>query len=453
MAGRGTDILLGGNPEFLAKQELRKQGFNEDLIDASTAHNETDDAIILDVRQRFAELHDHFRRQTSAEHEQVVAAGGLCIIGTERHESRRIDNQLRGRAGRQGDPGRSQFYLSLEDDLMRLFGGDKMTTIFSALKVEEDMQIENQMLSNAIETAQKRVEARNFSIRKHVLEYDDVMNKQREVIYGQRRQVLEGADLRENYRRMITDLMRDTMLDFCADIPDSANWDVVAIDARIKDLFGSLNGLKQLSRAKDGLDPENLTRELTDEALARYEAREAEVGSSDLMREIERVILLRTVDSKWMDHIDAMDDLRDSIGMRSYAQHDPVVEYKREGYEMFNTMSKAIQEDAVRLIMRARFNADKVIERKSAARNLTEGHGGTGYAGDGQEQPAAARPAMSSASSGRQVTAPSGSGAASGPAEPAKQPLKRDQAKVGRNDPCPCGSGRKYKNCHGKNEG
>ena len=453
MAGRGTDIILGGNPEFMAKQELRKLGFDEIMIDASTAHNETDDELILDVRRRFSELHEQFRKQTGVEHEQVVATGGLCIIGTERHESRRIDNQLRGRSGRQGDPGRSQFYLSLEDDLMRLFGGERMTTIFSALKVEEDMQIENQMLSNAIETAQKRVEARNFSIRKHVLEYDDVMNKQREVIYGQRRMVLEGADLRENYRRMITDLMRDTMLDFCADIPDSANWDVVAIDARIKDLFGNLTTLNRLADARKGLDAEELTQQLTEEALERYAAREGEVGKPETMREIERVILLRTVDAKWMDHIDAMDDLRDSIGMRSYAQHDPVIEYKKEGYTMFEAMNKAIQEDSVRLIMRARFNTNQVIERKSVARNLSEGHGGSGYAGSDQDQPA---PAQTAAMPAKRTSAAPNSGAGAGAGatagEPARQPVKRDMTKVGRNDPCPCGSGKKYKNCHGRNE-
>ncbi len=445
MAGRGTDIILGGNPEFLAKQEMRKQGFPEDLIDASTAHNETDDPLIIDARDRFSKLHATFKAQTGAEHEQVVATGGLCIIGTERHESRRIDNQLRGRAGRQGDPGRSQFYLSLEDDLMRLFGGEKMTTIFSALKVDEDMQIENQMLSNAIETAQKRVESRNFGIRKHVLEYDDVMNKQREVIYGQRRMVLEGADLRDNYRRMITELMRDTMLDFCAGIPDSANWDTVAIDARIRDLFGNLTTLKRLVDARKGLDAEELTQELTEEALSRYEQRETEIGSPELMREIERVILLRTVDAKWMDHIDAMDDLRDSIGMRSYAQHDPIIEYKKEGYTMFEAMNSAIREDSVRLIMRARFNTGKAIERKSVARNMTEGHGGTGFSGDSESSGSPAqKPLMAAPAQSQRPNASQGEGP--------RQPVKRDGVKVGRNDPCPCGSGKKYKNCHGKNE-
>ncbi|NLC85168.1 MAG: preprotein translocase subunit SecA [Ruminococcaceae bacterium] len=463
MAGRGTDILLGGNPEFMTKQELRKQGFDEELIEASTAFNETTDPQIIDIRRRFKEINEGHAHDTALEHKKVVEAGGLAIIGTERHESRRIDNQLRGRSGRQGDPGSSQFFLSLEDDLLRLFGGERMTTIFNTLGVEEDMQLENKMLSGAIETAQKRVEARNFSIRKHVLEYDDVMNKQRELIYGQRRQVLEGADLRENYRHMITDMMRETMLDFCSELPDSATWDIPAIDARIRDLFGDLKALNRLKDARNGIDAEEFTSELTAEALDRYTKRENEVGNPELMREIERVILLRTVDAKWMDHIDAMDELRDTIGMRSYAQHDPIIEYKREGFEMFEAMNKAIQEDSVRLIMRARFNTDQNVERRSVARNITAGHGGSGYAGDesggsneqGRSQIAAAplAPSRSSRSS-------RGSGSGGGPAIPgaatphadgaAPAPARRDQYKAGRNDPCPCGSGKKYKNCHGR---
>ena len=454
MAGRGTDILLGGNPEYMTKQELRKLGFDEELIEASTAHNETDDVQVLDIRRRFAETNAIHLRETVAEHEQVVAAGGLAIIGTERHESRRIDNQLRGRSGRQGDPGSSQFFLSLEDDLLRLFGGERMTSIFNTLGVEEDLQIENKMLSNAIETAQKRVEARNFSIRKHVLEYDDVMNKQRELIYGQRRQVLEGADLRENYRHMITELMHETMLDFCAELPDSATWDKPAIDARIRDLFGSLNSLEKLKSTRENIDAEDFTNELTLDALDRYAGREQEVGSPDLMREIERVIMLRTVDAKWMDHIDAMDELRDTIGMRSYAQHDPIIEYKKEGFTMFEAMNKAIQEDAVRLIMRARFSGDRTIERRSTVRNITEGHGGSGFSGaddgEGQREAEATRsqtkPSARPRSGAPRLT---GSGAEGGAPTPAA-PVKRDQPKVGRNDPCPCGSGKKYKNCHGK---
>ena len=455
MAGRGTDIILGGNPEFLARMEMRKQGFLEELIDASMALNDTDDPVILDARNHFRDLFARFKTQTAAEHEKVVAAGGLCILGTERHESRRIDNQLRGRAGRQGDPGRSRFYLSLDDDLMRLFGGDRMTTVFSTLGVEEDLPIEHRMLSNAIETAQKRVEGRNFSIRKHVLEYDDVMNKQREVIYGQRRKVLEGEDLHAHFQKMVQQLMRETMLDFCAGLPNSADWDIAAIQAKIADLFGDLTALQQLSNARTGLDAEKLTADLSDEALARYENRADEIGSPDLMRDAERFVLLRTVDSKWMDHIDAMDDLRDSIGMRGYAQHDPVVEYRKEGFTMFEAMNQAIQEDSVRLMMRARFNQETVTRRQSVAKNLAEGYGAgesaVERAGAENPKPASAKQAASGSKSlrpgaGSRSAAMAGKGP--GPAAPAQ----RDKAKVGRNDPCPCGSGKKYKNCHGKQE-
>jgi len=433
MAGRGTDILLGGNPEFLARMEMRKLGFDDDLIEQSIAYNETQDPVILDVRTRFKALHEQFSRQTAAEHQQVVEVGGLYILGTERHESRRIDNQLRGRSGRQGDPGCSKFYLSLEDDLMRLFGGERMTRIFATLGVEEDMEIENKLLSNAIESAQKRVEGRNFGIRKHVLEYDDVMNKQREIIYGQRRQVLEGEDLHGTYLKMISQLMRETMLDFCAGRANSTEWDVAAMQARIEDLFGPLPALKKLADARKGLDAETLTGELTEEALARYEARQEEFASPDLMREAERFVLLRTVDSKWMDHIDVMDDLRDSIGMRGYAQHDPIVEYRREGFELFEAMTRAIQEDAVRLMMRAHFKQEAVLNRQSVARNLTAGHA-EGASALSDAKPAEERPKQ----------------AAQAPASRPAAPIRRDAAKVGRNDPCPCGSGKKYKNCCGR---
>jgi preprotein translocase subunit SecA len=442
MAGRGTDIKLGGNPEFLAKQEMRKQGIIEELVDAASTLNETTDDLVLGARRQYQELYEQFSKQTALEHDQVVGVGGLFIIGTERHESRRIDNQLRGRSGRQGDPGRSKFYISLEDDLMRLFGGDRMTAVFAALGVQEDMEIRHKLLSNAIEAAQKRVEGRNFGIRKHVLEYDDVMNQQRELIYNQRRQVLEGQDLHEYYTKIIGEVMRDTMLDFCADTPNSADWDIAAIQAKILDIFGDLNALQKLRRAKQGLDPEELTAELTAEALDKFEKRQIDIGSPELMREAERVILLRTVDSKWMDHIDAMDDLRDSIGMRGYAQHDPVVEYRKEGFTMFEAMTAAIREDSVRLMMRARFNMENVMRRPTVARNLSEGHGATGYAEDNAAAPATAAVRAT----------PAKPASTAGPEVP-KTPVHRSTEKVGRNDPCPCGSGKKYKNCHGRDTG
>lgn len=446
MAGRGTDILLGGNPEFLSKQEMRKMGVDEALIEASTTLNDTDDPLILDARNQFRELNESFKKKTQAEREQVVSAGGLYIIGTERHESRRIDNQLRGRSGRQGDPGKSRFYLSLEDDLMRLFGGERMTRVFAALGVEDDMEINHNMLSNAIESAQKRVEGRNFSIRKHVLEYDDVMNKQREIIYGQRRQVLEGKDLHGGFRKMVEDVMRETMLDFCAGLSNSTEWDMVGMQAKIRDLFGDLPGLDQLSETRAGLDAEELNQQLTEQAIDKLEHREIEIGSPELMREAERVILLRTVDSHWMDHIDMMDDLRDSIGMRGYAQHDPVIEYKKEGFTMFESMNEAIRQDAVRLIMRARFNTEQAMQRQSVAKNLTEGHGGSGYSGQSEQdiQATARKIAGAGGTAGSRGSSPQSAGT------PAQKPLKRDANKVGRNEPCPCGSGKKYKNCHGK---
>ncbi|NLW11501.1 MAG: preprotein translocase subunit SecA [Clostridiaceae bacterium] len=441
MAGRGTDILLGGNPEFLSKQEMRKRGIHDELIEASTTLNETDDNLILDARKLYRELFDEYKQKTQQERDRVVEAGGLYIIGTERHESRRIDNQLRGRAGRQGDPGRSRFYLSLEDDLMRLFGGERMTRVFAALGVDEDIEIQHKMLSNAIESAQKRVEGRNFSIRKHVLEYDDVMNKQREIIYGQRKKVLEGDDLHANFRKMIEDVMRETLLDFCAGQANSAEWDTVAIDAKVRDIFGDIEGLDKLQKARQGIDAEEFNSLLTEQALAKFESRAEELGSAELLREAERVILLRTVDSHWMDHIDAMDDLRDSIGMRGYAQHDPVIEYKKEGFTMFESMNQVIREDSVRLIMRARFNTEQAMQRKEVARNMTEGHGGSGYTGQSDSQ----SNALPSINTGRQqINRPAGAGP--------QKPQRRDEEKVGRNDPCPCGSGKKYKNCHGKNE-
>lgn len=437
MAGRGTDILLGGNPEYMARMEMRKQGYPDELIEASVAYNETDDETVLAARDRFNEYYEQFSRQTASEHDQVVGTGGLYIIGTERHESRRIDNQLRGRSGRQGDPGRSKFYLSLEDDLMRLFGGERMTRVFAALGVDEDMEIEHKMLSNAIESAQKRVEGRNFSIRKHVLEFDDVMNQQREIIYRQRRQVLEGEDLHAYYQKMIRQVMRETMLDFCSEREHSSEWDTAALQARVEDIFGSLSSLKKLADADKGLDGEALSEELTEEALAHYEERQNEFESVELMREAERFVLLRTVDSKWMEHIDMMDDLRDSIGMRGYAQHDPIVEYRREGFELFEAMNRAIQEDAVRLMMRARFSADSVKHRQSVARNLSEGHARSVSAMDTKQKGDSPGQMQEASSHAKNETQ-------------SQTPIRRDVNKVGRNDPCPCGSGKKYKNCHGR---
>lgn len=454
MAGRGTDILLGGNPDFLARQEMRKQGIEEERIAASTAHNETADPVVLADRDLYASLFHRFAAETEQEHARVVGAGGLYIIGTERHESRRIDNQLRGRSGRQGDPGLSRFYLSLEDDLMRLFGGERMTTIFNRLGVEEDVPIENALLSNAIETAQKRVEARNFSIRKHVLEYDDVMNKQREVIYGQRRKVLEGEDLRSVFARMIESMARRIVEEGCASDPIPERWDWTGMEARILDVFGPLDAIREARRDLDRADAGALYEAVRDQALSAYARRESELPSPELMREIERVVLLRTVDEKWMDHIDAMDELRYGIGMRGYGQKDPVMEYKREGFDMFEQMNQSIMEDSVRLLMKGRFRTEAPLRRSAAVQRISESRGGTGFPGD---EPAPAPAAASAplprssppAASPRPAGMP-GRDRSGRPAATPQAPATRSPSHVGRNDPCPCGSGKKYKNCCGR---
>ncbi|WP_373499356.1 preprotein translocase subunit SecA [Desulfococcus sp.] len=371
--------------------------------------------------------------------EGVKDLGGLHIIGTERHESRRIDNQLRGRSGRQGDPGSSRFYLSLEDDLLRIFGGERITTVMDKLGMEEGEPIEHNLISRAIENAQAKVEARNFDMRKHLLEYDDVMNQQRNLIYEQRRKVLNGSDLHDTYRRMVLDLCDEIVRGFCQNEVPSSDWDAAAMAGTLRDVLGELPSIKGLSlRLRQGTTVEALIDSLANEALDRYEGRETDLGA-ELIREAERLVMLRVVDEKWMDHIDMMDDLRDSIGMRGYAQHNPVIEYKREGFELFDSMNRAIRQDAVRLMMRASFSSDKPIQRKSAVRDVSEGFGSTGYDGS-QQAPAAAvaeSPRQQSKTAGDQVN---------------HTPVKRSTIKVGRNDPCPCGSGKKYKNCCGRNE-
>jgi len=440
MAGRGTDIMLGGNPEFMAREQMRKLGFDEEMIEQATAYNITEDEEILAARKKFAELENKYDQEIKEEKQAVVAAGGLYILGTERHESRRIDNQLRGRAGRQGDPGASSFYLSLDDDLMRLFGGDRLDRIFDTLGVEEDVEISHPMLSNVIESAQKRVEARNFGIRKNVLEYDDVMNQQRNLIYQQRREVLEGRDLHNYYQRIICSVMENTLSNFIATKEETGDWDYVGIKTRVSDIFGDLPLLTELEEKLPQLDSSDFGEILADQALDRLESRGKELGSDDLLREAERVVLLQTVDRHWMDHIDAMDDLRDSIGMRSYAQHDPVVEYKREGFDMFEDMTEGIQEDSVRLIMRARLIATPT-ERKEP--QITgEGRGSAGFSAQAVAAGAEPAPPVSRGARRRH-----------GNMEPVaggslqQKPVTRT-VKPGRNDPCWCGSGKKYKNCH-----
>ena len=428
MAGRGTDISLGGNAEFMAKQEMRKLGYLEELIDASTAFNETDDEIVLEARARFSKLESDFKKETQAEKEQVIEAGGLFILGTERHESRRIDDQLRGRSGRQGDPGESKFFLSLEDDLVRLFGGERANAAFTRFGVDEGMEIQSGFLSKAIENAQKKIEGINFSSRKHVLEYDDVMNIQRNLTYEQRRKVLDGADVHELYEKMIPNVVERTVYSFALDDNISAS-EKTTLVLQLQEAFGSLPSIKELKESSDeSFDAQELTQKLEEEAMALFAERE-EVITSSLFRDAERQILLWTVDQKWMDHIGQMDQLRYSIGMRSVGQKDPVVEYRMEGSQMFDEMNNSIQTDAVKLIMRANISTGDQLEKKKSVGRVKEGMGSTAA----PAQPKLSRP-MQSASQ-----------------EPtALQPIKRDAAKVGRNEPCPCGSGKKFKNCHGK---
>ncbi|MCX7920402.1 MAG: preprotein translocase subunit SecA [Clostridia bacterium] len=411
MAGRGTDIVLGGNAEFMSKQEMRKLGYSEELISASTSFNDTTDEAIIEARKKYRELHDKFKVITNAERDKVVEAGGLHIIGTERHESRRIDNQLRGRSGRQGDMGSSRFYISLEDDLMRLFGSERLTSIVNALGLEDDQPIEHRMLTNAIENAQKKVEGKNFDIRKHVLQYDDVMNKQREVIYAQRRKVLNGENLRDNFAKMMEGIVDGIIASYCSESPIPDYWDWEGIVAYAESVFVP-QGMLSISREEmETITKEDLKEKMLDIALKLYEEKENEFGP-ELIREFERVVLLRVVDEKWMDHIDAMDQLRYGIGLRAYAQRDPVVEYKFEGYQMFEEMIKSIQEDSVKILLRSHLDREHAPQREKVAEPVQATHGS---AGD----------------------------------QPKKPVVKND--KVGRNDVCTCGSGKKYKKCCGAN--
>ena len=412
MAGRGTDIMLGGNAEYLAKQEMRKKGYSDELINQATGFNDTDDQEILGARAVFRELFEKFKEITNKEREKVVEAGGLHIIGTERHESRRIDNQLRGRAGRQGDPGSSRFYISLEDDLMRLFGSDKLSGIVERLGLEDDQPIEAKMLTNQIENAQRKVEGRNFSIRKNVLQYDDVMNKQREVIYAQRRKVLDGENLKDSFLKMFETIADSIVNLYCSENPHPDYWDWESIRAFAEGAYVPVGSLNFSKEEMEGLTKESLREKILELITNRYEEKEAELGS-ELMRELERVVLLRIVDQKWMDHIDAMEQLKHGIHLRSYGQRDPVIEYKFEGFEMFEEMNRNIQFDTVKVILNTHINREQEApKREKVAEPIEASHGD----------------------------------------EPKKPVVKSQKDKVGRNDLCPCGSGKKYKKCCGANE-
>ena len=407
MAGRGTDIMLGGNAEFLAKADLRKAGMSDELIAEATGFAETDNQEILDARKRFAEAEARYKAEIQAEADRVREAGGLFILGTERHESRRIDNQLRGRAGRQGDPGETRFYLSLEDDIMRLFGSERVYNLMEKLGVDEDTPIDAKMLSGAIENAQKQVESRNFQTRKNVLQYDDVMNTQREIIYKQRRQVLDGEDLQNSIQNMLRTMVSNAILGHMGEQKhmDAENFREAVAHFRTMflapaDLLLSDEELKQY-------DAEELTQLVLDRATEAYARKEKEI-TPPLMRELERVIMLRVVDEYWMDHIDAMTELRQGIGLRALAQNDPVVAYKEEGYEMFENMVTAIQEETLRRLFLVRLRQNEEVKRERVAKVT-----GESGAGDGTVK---------------------------------KQPVRK-VVKIGRNDPCPCGSGLKWKKC------
>lgn len=414
MAGRGTDIMLGGNAEYLAKNQMRKEGYYEELIVEATGFGDTDNEEIIEARKRFTELSKEFKEKLRPEAEKVKEAGGLFIVGTERHESRRIDNQLRGRSGRQGDPGCSRFYLSLEDDLMRLFGGDRINAMMDSLKIDEDMPIENKILTNTIENAQSKIEGRNFGIRKNVLQFDDVMNKQREIIYAQRNKVLDGENLKDSVLSMMDETVDSAIAMYMPEGVEPEHWNMEGFrNYFIGIIAGDLLEVEEKD-LKD-LDKKALAEQMKEKVHEVYAKREEELGEN-ITRELERVVLLKEVDTKWMDHIDAMDELKKGIYLRSYGQKDPVVEYRIEGFDMFDEMIAGIREETVKILLLAPF-------RKPAA-------------GQVQEAPKREQVAKPTATSSDGTVAPA--------------TIKRQGKKVGRNDPCPCGSGKKYKNCCGR---
>ena len=414
MAGRGTDIMLGGNAEYLAKNQMRKEGYYENLIVEATGFGDTDDEEIIEARKRFTELAHEFKEKLRPEAEKVKEAGGLFIVGTERHESRRIDNQLRGRSGRQGDPGCSRFYLSLEDDLMRLFGGDRINAMMDSLKIDENMPIENRILTSTIENAQSKIEGRNFGIRKNVLQFDDVMNKQREIIYAQRNKVLDGEDLKDSIMAMMDETVDSAVAMYLPEGVEPENWNLEGF----RNYFIGIIAADLLEVEDEDLkkiDRKELADKIKERVHQLYAKREEELGAN-ITRELERVVLLKQVDTKWMDHIDAMDELKKGISLRSYGQKDPVVEYRIEGFDMFDEMIAGIREETVKILLLAPL-------RKPGANQV-------------QEAPKREQVAKPTATSSDGTVAPA--------------TIKRQGKKVGRNDPCPCGSGKKYKNCCGR---
>ena len=408
MAGRGTDIMLGGNAEYLAKARMRKEGMDEALINEATGFAETDNEDILNARETYIKYNAEYKAAIKDEAEEVRQAGGLFILGTERHESRRIDNQLRGRAGRQGDPGESRFFISLEDDLMRKFGGERVQSVMQTLGIEDDVPIENAFLTKTIESSQRKVEGRNFSIRKNVLDFDDVMSQQRMTIYSQRAKVLDGEDVSDYVKNMIKETIEENVKTYCSDdYPE--NWNLIGLREHFANMLTKEDDFNYTTDDLNTIDRKDIVKLLQERADALYAEREEMFGTEN-MREIERICLLKVVDTKWMDHIDAMEELKRGIYLRSYAQRDPVVEYRIEGFAMFDDMIAAIREDTARLVLTVKVRIEEPLEREQVMKPDAE-------------------------NAGSHTTV-----------------KKSASEKVGRNDPCPCGSGKKYKKCCGKDE-
>ena len=414
MAGRGTDIMLGGNSEYLAKEEMRRMKISPELIEESNTFYETEDENILNARKQFKELTKKYDEQIKDEKEKVIEAGGLKIVGTERHESRRIDNQLRGRSGRQGDIGESKFYIGLDDDLMKIFGGDAITKVYNTLGADENMPIDSRIISNAVENAQKKVEGRNFSIRKNVLKYDDVMNAQREIIYKQRREVLDGENIHDNIIAMI-DFVADNISNIFIE-GETQELKIESLNTEILFVFG-IDMLDFIKENKSNIQA--ISDELKKRAMEIYEAKEQEIGSEQ-MRELERVVMLKVVDEKWMNHIDSMDELKNGIGLRAYGQKDPVVQYRLEGFDMFDEMINDIKYDVTKILMHIRSQGET---KRQETVKIT----------------GAALEAIHSVDGGAKI------------GTDVDRTIRNEGPKVGRNDPCPCGSGKKYKNCCGRN--
>lgn len=419
MAGRGTDIMLGGNSEFLAKEEMKKNKVSKELIEEANTYYETDDKDILNAREQFKKLVQKYEEQIKEEKQKVIDAGGLKIIGTERHESRRIDNQLRGRSGRQGDIGESKFYIGLDDDLMKIFGGDAITKVYNTLGADENMPIESRIISNAVENAQKKVEGRNFSIRKNVLKYDDVMNAQREIIYKQRREVLDGENIHDNIVNMI-EFVADNIPNMFIENGEEGTENKLNIES-LNNEITTIFGIDMLDYIKEHQNkPEEIADELKKKALEIYKQKEEEI-TSEQMRELERVVMLKVVDEKWMNHIDSMDELKNGIGLRAYGQKDPVVQYRLEGFDMFDEMINDIKFDVTKILMHIRQQGE--IKRQETVKITGE-----------------ALEAIHSVDGGAKI------------GTDVDRTVRNDGPKVGRNDPCPCGSGKKYKNCCGRNQ-